>query len=574
MPLLGNELALMSFLAVIVGLGSSLCTIAFLKLIQLIQFLAYGSGRNILDAAARIPWYWKTVIPGLGGLLVGLCVYLVARGYKGHGVAEVLEAVALKKGVIKGKAVLLETVASALTIGTGGSAGIVGPIVQLGSGVGSVVGQLRRHSGARIRALVGCGAAAGIATAFNAPIAGVMFALEVILGDFGIATFSPIVISSVVATAVSRHFLGDSPAMLVPPYRLVSAWELPLYLLLGIFCALVAVAFTRVFYWVGDRFGKLTLPALVKPLLGGLVIGTTGLFFPHILGNGYPAIDLVLMEKISLGVILALMVLKILSTSITIGSGGSGGTFAPALFIGAMAGGGFGGIVHRLLPELTASPGAYGIVGMAALVAGITHAPLSAILMLFEMTGNYTVILPLMISCIVSSVLSGYLQKESIYTLKLFRKGVNIRAGKEVNVLKSIRVAEVMNPNVVSIQEDTSLRRLAEKIATSNYNSFPVVDQEGNLTGVLSFMDYHEVIFEDGLRDLVVAKELASTRVVTVSTSDSLFTALQKISSKDYSILPVVDPENPAKMRGVLTRRDIISAYDRAVIKKSMSTDS
>jgi chloride channel protein, CIC family len=571
MRLLGDELAVMGVLAMIVGLASSLGTIGFLKLLQLIQFLSYGSGRNLLDTVVRIPWYWRIAVPAMGGLVVGLCVYLVVRRYKGHGVAEVLEAVALRKGVIKGKVVLLETVASALTIGTGGSAGIVGPIVQLGSGIGSVVGQFPRLSGARIRTLVGCGAAAGIATAFNAPIAGVMFALEVVLGDFGIATFSPIVISSVAATAVSRHFLGDYPAILVPPYSLVSAWELPLYILLGIFCALVAVAFTKLFYWVGDRFEKLSLPAFLKPLLGGSIIGITGLFFPHILGNGYPTIDLVLMERISLGAILALMILKILSTSITVGSGGSGGTFAPALFIGAMAGAGFGGIAHRVLPEMTASLGAYSIVGMAALVAGITHAPLTAILMLFEMTGNYTIILPLMIACIIASVLSGHLQKESMYTLKLFRKGVNIRAGKEVNVLKSILVAEVMNPEVESVQESMSLRELAEKITHSKYNTFPVVDREDNLTGILSFLDYHEVIFEDGLRDLVVARELATPKVVTVSTDDSLLTALQRINSKDYSILPVVDPENPAKIKGVLTRRDIISAYERAVLKRSVS---
>ncbi|MEW6665688.1 MAG: chloride channel protein [Thermodesulfobacteriota bacterium] len=574
MPLLGNELAVMGILAVIVGLASSLGTIAFLKLIQLIQFVSYGSGRSLLDTVARIPWYWRIVVPALGGLLVGLCVYLVARKYKGHGVAEVLEAVALRKGVIKGKVVLLETVAAALTIGTGGSAGIVGPIVQLGSGVGSVAGQIPRLSGGRIRTLVGCGAAAGIATAFNAPIAGVMFALEVILGDFGIATFSPIVISSVAATAVSRHFLGDHPAILVPAYKLVSAWELPLYVLLGISCALVAVAFTKLFYWVGDRFEDFSFPSFFKPLVGGSIIGITGLYFPHILGNGYPTIDLVLIEKISLGAILALMILKILSTSITIGSGGSGGTFAPALFIGAMAGAGFGGIAHHVFPEVTASQGAYSIVGMAALVAGITHAPLTGILMLFEMTGNYTIILPLMISCITASVLSGRLQKESMYTLKLFRKGVNIHAGKEVNVLRSIRVGEVMNPEVETVQEGMSLRKLSEKIAHSKYNTFPVVDREGNLTGILSFLDYHEVIFEDGLRDLVVTGELATRRVVTVSTDDSLLTALQRISSKDYSILPVVDAQNPTSIKGILTRRDIISAYNRAVLKRSVSMDS
>ncbi|MBN1106802.1 MAG: chloride channel protein [Deltaproteobacteria bacterium] len=560
----------MAILASLVGLTSALGAIGFLQLLELFQIATYGARGDLLQALEILPWYARMWLPALGGVVVGLLVYFKAKEAKGHSVPEVLEAVALRKGVIKKRAFLVETLASAVTIGTGGSAGIVGPIVQLGSGIGSAIGQFPRLSGARIRSLVGCGAAAGIAAAFNAPIAGTMFALEVVLGDFGVATFSPIVISAVVATAVSRHFLGDFPAMLVPAYRLVSVWELPLYVCLGFFCAVVAVFFTKVFYRAGDVFEDLALPRYAKPLLGGLFLGLTGLVYPHILGNGYPAIDLVLMEKLSLGMIFSLMVLKILATSITIGSGGAGGTFAPSLFIGAMAGGFFGSIVHDLLPGVTASAGAYSIVGMAAVVAGTTRGPLSAILMLFEITGNYTIILPLMIACIASSVASGQMLRESIFTLKLVRKGIDIHAGKEVNVLKSILVGEVMNPQVETVPENMTLGRLAGLISNSKYNSFPVVDSRGELTGILSFLDYHDVLFEKDLESLVVAKELATTRVVTVSVDDNLLTALERISSRDFSILPVVDPDNPSRIRGVLTSRDITSAYNRAVLKKGV----
>jgi CIC family chloride channel protein len=571
--LITNEHAIMAVLAAIVGLAGGFGAIGFRYLISVFQTVSYGSDGNLLELARSTPWYFRIWIPALGGLVVGPVVYFLAREAKGHGVPEVMEAVTLKSGMIRKRVVLVKSLVSAICIGTGGSVGREGPIVQIGSAIGSGIGQVLRLSAERIRTLVGCGAAAGIAATFNAPIAGSMFALEIILGDFGLATFTPIVISSVAATAVSRHFLGDSPAFIVHAYRLISAWELPLYVILGFFCALVAVTFTTLLYRTEDMFDNLKIPEYLKAVLGGLMLGSMGLLFPHILGVGYPAIDLSLMQKLSWWVMLLLVVFKILSTSITIGSGGSGGIFAPSLFVGAMAGGFFGTVVHHIFPEVTAPPGAYSIVGMGAVVSGTTHGPLSAILILFEMTGDYKIILPLMIACITGCLASGQLLKDSIYTLKLARRGVNIRAGKEVNVLKSISVKDVMNPEVESVPEDITLGRLAEKMSKSKNNSFPVVDEEGNLTGILSFFDYRDAVFDENLKDLVVAKDIATRDVVTVSVEDNLYNAMEKITSKDFSILPVVSPSTQSQLLGVLTRRDIIGAYNKAVIKKSIVHD-
>jgi CIC family chloride channel protein len=568
--LTNSENAIMALLGAIVGLAGGVGAVGFRYLIDLFQYISYGAKGNLLEVATATPWYWKMWIPALGGMVVGPLVYFLAREAKGHGVPEVMEAVALRKGVIRKRVVLVKSLASAVNIGTGGSVGREGPIVQIGSAIGSTIGQLLNVSAERIRTLVGCGAAAGIAATFNAPIAGSMFALEIILGDFGLATFSPIVISSVLATAVSRFFLGNRPAFIVPPYRLVSAWELPLYVILGFLCALVAVAFTTTLYKMEDVFDGFKFPEYLKAVVGGLILGLMALLFPHILGVGYPAIDLALVGKLSWWFMLLLVAFKILATSITIGSGGSGGIFAPSLFVGAMVGGFFGDGVHALFPDITASAGAYSIVGMAALVGGTTHGPLSAILILFEMTGNYRIILPLMIACIISSVAAGQLLKESIYTLKLARRGVNIRAGKEVNILRAIRVEEAMNPKVETIAENTTLGKLAEKISMSKYNSFPVVDEEGYLTGILSYLDYHDVAFDRDLENLVVAKELATPKVVTVFQNDTLYGALEKISAKDFSILPVVSPGNPRKLLGVVTRRDILGAYNKAVLAKSV----
>jgi len=568
-----GEHTTMAVLAALVGLAGGFGAIGFRYLIDFFQSITYGAPGNLLEAVPLNPWYYRIWFPALGGLIVGPLVYFLAREAKGHGVPEVMEAVALKSGIIRKRIVVVKTLASAISIGTGGSVGREGPIVQIGSAIGSSIGQMLRVSADRIRTLVGCGAAAGIAATFNAPIAGSMFALEIILGDFGIATFSPIVISSVVATAVSRHFLGNTPAFIVPAYHLLSPWELPLYATLGLFCAVVSVTFTRFLYRTEDFFNALKFPEYLKAPLGGLSLGLMALAFPHVLGVGYGAIDLALLQELSWWTLFLLIPCKILATSITIGSGGSGGIFAPSLFLGAMTGGFFGTIVHYLFPLVTASPAAYSIVGMAGVVSGTTHGPLSAILILFEMTGDYKLILPLMIACILSTLASRQLLRESIYTLKLVRRGVDIRAGKEVNVLKAIPVKEVMNPKPDTIPETLTLGQLSEKVKKSKHNSFPVLDHQGKLTGILSFFDYRDVLFDEDLKDLVVAKELATMMLVTVSINDNLYDALDKITKKDFSILPVVSPGDSSRLVGVLSRRDIIGAYNKAVMKKSLFGD-
>jgi len=565
-----NEHTIMAVLAVVVGLAGGFGAVGFRYLIDFFQNLAYGSSEELLNVVLELSWYLKVWVPAAGGLVVGPLVYFFAREAKGHGVPEVMEAVALKGGIIRKRVVFVKTLASAISISTGGSVGREGPIVQIGSAIGSTLGQMLKVSQDRMRTLVGCGAAAGIAATFNAPIAGSMFALEVVLGEFGLATFSPIVISSVVATAVSRAFLGDIPAFIVPAYELVSVWEFPMYLVLGIFCAVVGVAFIKILYRVEDLFDDFKFPEYLKAIIGGMILGAGGLFFPQILGVGYGAIDLALVQKLAWWLLLVLIMVKIMATSITIGSGGSGGIFAPSLFLGAMAGGFFGVVVHQLLPTVTASPGAYSIVGMGAVVSATTHGPLAAILILFEMTGNYKIILPLMLSCIVATIFAGQLMKESIYTLKLARRGIDIREGKEVNVLKSMFVSDVMNRDVETIAEGSAWVEMTDKISKSKFNSFPVLDAENKLAGILSFNDYHEAIFDEDLKHLVVAKDLASENVVTVSVDDNLYAALEKISRKDFSTMPVVSTDDPAELVGIVTRRDIIGAYEKAVLKKSL----
>ena len=569
--LLSDEHTLMVVFGILVGVAGGYGAVGFRYLINFIQSIAYGSPDELLEVVRSIPWYMRIVIPAVGGLIVGPTVYFFAREAKGHGVPEVMYAVALKQGIIRKRIVFIKALVSAVCIGTGGSVGREGPIVQIGSAVGSTLGQLFNVSANRMRTMVGCGAAAGIAATFNAPIAGSIFALEIILGEFEIASFSPIIISAVSATAISRHYLGDVPAFILPEYILHSPLEFPLYALLGIFCALVAVGFTLFLYRAEDAWDSLKFPEYLKAVVGGLLIGTMGLVFPQVLGVGYGAIDLALMIKLSWWFMALLVLFKILATSITIGSGGSGGIFAPSLFMGAMAGGAFGAIVHYFFPSVAASPGAYAVVGMGAVVAATTHGPLQAIMIIYEMTGNYKIILPLMITCIISCLIARRLCGESIYTFKLIRRGINIRGGAEVNILSSMSVKNVMYHTVEIVPETMNLKDLAEKLPKSRSNNFVVVNDKEEISGVLTFLDYYDKLFNEKLDDHMMVKDIMTPDVVTVSIEDNLDTALKKITSEDFSILPVVSPDDPLKMLGILTRRDILEAYDQAVIKKAIT---
>jgi CIC family chloride channel protein len=565
------EHTVMSALALLVGLAGGYGAVGFRHLIDAVQRLAYGDDSALLHLVEDLPFLHIMLVPALGGLIVGPLVYFYAAEAKGHGVPEVMDAVALKNGLIRKRLVVVKSLASAICIGTGGSVGREGPIVQIGSAIGSAIGQLLKVSAQRMRTLVGCGAAAGIAATFNAPIAGAMFSLEIILAEFGVATFSPIVISAVVATAVSRHYLGDIPAFAVPAYELVSVWEFPFYISLGLICGAVGVTFIRTLYAGEDLFERLRFPEYLKAMVGGLILGVVALQFPHILGVGYGTIDLALTGSLAWWLLFLLVGVKILATAITIGSGGSGGIFAPSLFLGAAAGGGYGLLIHHWLPTITASPGAYAIVGMGALVSATTHGPITAILMLFEMTGDYKIILPLMLAAITATLTAGQLLNESIYTLKLSRRGVDIRAGREANILKSMRVADVMNTDVETVGEGWSLSRLAIMISKSKHNSFPVLSADQRLVGILSFKDYSEALFNEDLMHLVVARDIATTRLVIVSANDNLYDTLERLSRRDFATLPVVSETDPSQLVGVLSRRDILRAYHNAVLRQTLA---
>ena len=499
----------MVVVAVIIGVAGGFGAIFFRFAIRFFQGLFFGSWHYTLDYVLQLPWYVKLFAPALGGLLVGPLVYYFAREAKGHGVPEVMESIVLQAGAIHPRVMFAKVMASAVSIGSGGSAGREGPIVQIGSAIGSAIGQVLRVTGPRLRTLVACGTAAGIAGTFNAPIAGALFAMEIILSDFGISQFSPIVISSVSATVISRHFLGDFPAFVIPKYQLVSLFEMIPYAILGVLAAFLALAFINLLYKTEDLFEMLRVPNFLKPALGGLCIGAIGIYFPYIFGVGYETIDLSLQSSLAWYFLLLLIGLKLMATSITIGSGGSGGIFAPSLFLGASLGGFVGTVVHTLMPASTASPGAYALVGMGAVAAGAMHAPITSILIIFELTDDYRIILPLMIACIISVLITTRLKKESIYTLKVSRRGLSLFRGQEVNVLRSLKVSQVMSTDCERISLDTSFHKIMDLTVKSPHSDFFVVDKNGHLLGVISIHNVRKILYDlEDFESLVLADDL------------------------------------------------------------------
>ncbi len=564
-----TEHTFMVLTAVVIGILGGFGAIFFRFAIRLFQVVFFGTWHYSLDYALALPWPVKFLAPAFGGLIVGPIVYYFAREARGHGVPEVMESIVLHGGAIRPRVVLAKIAASAVCIGSGGSVGREGPIVQIGSAIGSTLGQWLKVTGSHLRTLVACGTAAGIAATFNAPIAGALFAMEIILSDFGISQFSPIVISSVSATVISRHFLGDFPAFVIPHYELVNVFEMIPYTILGVLAAFVALAFINILYKTEDIFESIPIPGFLKSVLGGLLVGAIGIFFPHIFGVGYETISLALEARLTWYFLIFLIALKILATSITIGSGGSGGVFAPSLFLGASLGGFVGTISHTLFPTITATPGAYALVGMGAVAAGAMHAPITSILIIFELTNDYRIILPLMVACIISVLITTRLKKDSIYTLKLSRRGLNLFQGQEINVLRSLRVSQVMKPDFEKVLTDTPFKTLMDLVVSSQHPNFFVVDKNDRLLGVISINDMRRILYEsDALASILVAFDLLTPIRHYFTPEDTLDGVMKAFGEMNVEELPVVNNPTEKKLIATVTKRDVIEMYNREILKR------
>ena len=567
--------------ALLVGLGTGGAGVAFQYLILGVSWVGYEWFPHV---AAQWGKAYAVLIPTLGGLAAGPLIYYFAREAKGHGVPEVMEAVALRGGHIRPIVAFIKAVASSLTIGSGGSAGREGPIVQIGAALGSTFGQALHLSDERIRNLVACGAAGGIAAVFNAPIAGVIFAMEVILGEFSVRYFSTVVISAVAASAVSQAVWGTDPIFGVPvEYQLNSAWEFAFYPVLGVLAAVAGAAFVRILYWTEDLFDHWRhAPEWLKPAIGGFLLGVLALVYPLVTGFvwidrppifnvGYNVVvENALSGQLILGLVVTLLVLKPIATSLTLGSGGSGGVFAPSLFQGAMLGTAFGLLLNRLLPGIPALPGAYALVGMAAVFAAAAHAPITAVLILFEMTGDYRIILPLMLTVVIATLVSQWILKgESIYTLKLTRRGVRLQHGRDLDVMQGVTVAEIMSQDVDTVPHDLTLPELSERFSQTRHHGFPVLDNVGRLWGVVTIEDLQRAISRNLPRRTTVAEIGTHEPLLVAYPDEPMGAVLARLSTRGIGRLPVVDRDDPRHLVGLVRRNDIVNAYRVALARRA-----
>ena len=552
-------------IAMLIGVFAGIISAGFRTLIDFFRHSLWGEGA-LIDVVMAAPIYLKIGIPALGSALVAWLVQRFAPEAKGHGVPEVMNAVATQNGFIRMRVVVIKAFASAMSIATGASVGREGPIVQIGSAFGSTVGQLFQVSIRRMKTFIGCGAAAGIAATFNAPIAGAIFASEVILGDFSAAAIGPIIIASVFGTVISRALYGDFPAFVPPTYTLHSPVEIIFYIILGLATGVIAWFFVRTLYKTEDVFDAWKAPVALKGLLGGALLGVVAVYLPQILGVGYETMETVLSGNLGFTIAAGLVLAKIFATSLSMGFGASGGVFAPSLFIGSMLGGAMGSIIHTLFPEITASSGAYALVGMAAMVAATTHAPVTAVLIIFEMTTEYTVILPLMITSIIAMVISSRLLKGSnIYTMKLQRRGIDIYGGKDINVLDQINVKTLKKKIIDTVPESMTLKGLLEKMSVSSASNYYVKDASGKLTGIIThsamrrYLNHLEEIPDDAL-----VVDMMNQNFESITDHTPIHEVLRKMIEMDLEAIPVINDNHI--IDGEIERTSIVHQYQELLI--------
>ena len=579
---------LLLILSVIVGACTGLASVFFVKLIFAIQDFFYGTVYDLLPLLGKSIYL---IVPIIGGLLVGPLIRM-AQEAKGHGVPEVMQALILRGGRIRARVAAAKIAASALCIGTGGSAGREGPIIQVGAALGSSIGQVLRLSDERIRNLVACGAAAGIAATFNAPIAGVAFAIEVLMCGLQMRAFGNVVIAAVSASVVSRAIIGDKFAFQVPAYSMNHPGEIILYLILGLTAALVGVMFMKMLNYSENVFDNWKFPQILKPAVGSLLLGLLGLAYmnlpgltfplnsgahgtghltpiPHMYGSGFPLIQSAIQGHTALWILVALIFLKPIATSFTLGSGNSGGVFAPSLFTGAVLGGAMGHLFSFLFPSIGNNTGAFALVGMAALFSATARAPLTAMLIVFEMSNDYFMILPLMVAGVTASYFSQWLHPESIYTMKLAKRGVRFVEGRDMDIMQGVKVSEVMRSKPVTVQKDASFSEVMGLFQETNILGFPVLTADDKLCGIITLQDMHRAQSEENFnsRNITVA-DLAVEDPITVFPDEPIWAAIQKMSPRDLARLPVVSRDGSGRLCGIISRSDILRAYDVGIVRK------
>lgn len=501
------------------------------------------------------------LIPVIGGLISGIIIFTYAPEAEGHGTDAVIDAYNNKRGVIRKRVPIVKSISSMITIGTGGSAGREGPIAQIGAGFGSTLASFLKLNDRDRRIMVICGTAGGIGGIFKAPLGGAIFAIEVLYrSDIETEGLVPAFISSTIAYSIFSSFFGWGHIFTTPSFDFTRPAELLFYGMLGMLSAGTAIIYVTIFYGVRNIFRCLNIKPHFKPAIGGLFVGIIALYFPQVMGMGYGWVQIAMngdVVQLSIVLMMALVLVKILATSFTIGSGGSGGVFAPSLVIGGMVGGAFGQIMYIVFPDTITQPTSYVLVGMGALLAGVAKVPIASIIMVSEMAGNYNLLPPLMVASTLSYLLSG---RWTIYEKQAENRATSPAHRREmtVDILERALVKDAMTTDIVTVSSSLSVQKVLNLIHKYGYTGFPVVDDR-KLVGIITFEDAEKVSVDK--RDSTPVKQAMTTKMIVARPEDSLEDALMKLMDRKIGRLPVVDGKDPTKLVGLLTKYDIIRTH-------------
>lgn len=562
-----NDQVILFCLAVLIGAASGYGALAFRVLVEWLQFILYGnSADSIASHAAQLPWWQVLIVPTFGGLVIGLFTYNIMPGRLPQGVADVMAASALRNGRISFREGLAAAAVSVGSLGCGASVGREGPIVHLGATFASKIAQALHLSPSLAKTLLGCGVAAAIASAFNAPIAGVFFALEVVVGHYGVGAFSPIVISSVVGTVITRLHIGDAAAFALPPQQVTSFWELPAFVILGLVCSVTAICLLKGIGFVQSVHERLHIPRWIRPAIAGLLVGIVALQWPEVLGVGYEATDNALKGSYDLTLLIVLALAKGFATVVCLASGFGGGIFSPSLVMGAMVGSAYGFIAVGIFPDLGSSTSVYGLLAMAAIAACTLGAPISTIIMVFELTADYGITFALMVTVAIAAIICRQLHWHSFFSWQLMRRGIDLDARQDQELLASRTVHEVMRSEVVTVGLDTSLDQLKSEFLHRHLPIF-VVDEEGRLVGSIHFEDLADAAFEPDTTAQKSARDLVHRLPTALTPEDDLEKALRICEAEHEDHMPVVNNEQSMQVVAEVRLTDLILAQNRALME-------
>lgn len=548
-----GEATVMLVWAALVGILGGISGPAFRRAAQGVQWLLTQNAQSLLAAAEGLAWWQRLAVPTVGGILAGLVLQYGMRLARGGKARDYMEAVTVGDGVIRARPALVRITSSLFTVASGGSIGREGAMSQLAALLASQVGQLGRLTRPRLRLLVACGGAAGIASAYNAPIGGALFVAEVVLGSIAMQSLGPLIVSAVISTIVTRATLGDLPLFQVRDFEFVSAFEIGTYLGLGLVAGIAAPGFLWMLEQSRRFFEHFPIPLWTRLAIGGLLVGAISIQHPYVWGNGYEALTMILKTDWVFGALLAMLAFKLAATFATVGSGAVGGVFTPTLLVGAAIGAVYGGPVHALLPSVTGGQHSYAVVGMGAFLAATTHAPLTAMVILFDMTLNHDVVLPLMLACVAAYGASKALRKDSIYA-RVLNQGESEDSGKR---LADLHVRDLVKPDPPCVRENDRFDLITATFARNQHHNLYVVDTNGRFRGVIPLHEIKPYLHDERLASVVIAHDLLVEEFPRIGPDATLEEALAKFTHHPGERLPVVDGE-VGWLVGSITKTDVM----------------